>query len=82
MPEKTFKTIKIVFFKMLITKYISQLPNLGAEKIMPSSALRCENLPALAPENIKWMYILKLLIKKLFPFFFMLNVMAETQQIL
>ena len=67
---------------MLITKYISQLPNLGPAKMMPSSALLCENFPVLAPENIKWMYILKLFIKKLCPFFCMLNVMVRTQQIL
>ena len=67
---------------MLITTYISQLPNLGAAKMTPSSALHRENLPVLAPENIKWMYILKLFIKKLCPFFCMLNVMVRTQQIL
>ena len=77
MPEKTFKRIKIVFFKMLITTYISQLPNLGAAKMTSSSALHCENLPVLAPENIKWMYILKLFIKKLCPLFSMLNVMMQ-----
>ena len=65
---------------MLIITYISQLPNLGAAKMMPSSALHCEKFSY--KMDIKWMYILKLFIKKLFPFFSMLNVMVGTQQIL
>ena len=69
LPEKALKKIKLVFFKIWISKCISERLNLGVEIIMPDSALCYENLPVLVPENIKCMDILKLFIKKIVSIF-------------
>ena len=49
--EMTWEVIKTVFFKIWVTKYISELLNLGAEILVPSSIVRYENLCKLPPES-------------------------------
>ena len=45
LPEKTWKGIKTVFFKIQVTTYISELLNLGMEITPPNGTLHYENLP-------------------------------------
>ena len=47
LPEKTWKRIKTVFFKIEITTYISELQNLGVEITAPNSTWPRENLAEL-----------------------------------
>ena len=43
LPEKTWKGIKTVFFKIQVTTYISELLNLGMEIMAPNNTLQYEN---------------------------------------